>query len=369
MQDFRIFALAMALALALIPGCAFFDKKSPGPAPASELAVATPSPPPATGGTPPPGPDGSRSITAPDSLAAEGSPSEKPGAPAGAVSGAPGSAAAAVDSSAAPGAEGAAPAGAASSASGPRASGGPEQVQLAALAPKKAPAGTIPPPAEAARPASSGRVIAVVGDSLAVGIGMTLDKHLKPYGDLSCLPLGKVSSGLISRKFHDWEKVLADVVRDQKPQAVVVMMGGNDSQNPIAGKAPGAPEWTAAYEERVKSFLSIAAGAGVRVFWVGMPVMREEDYARRVRAANEAAERACRATPGCVYIDAWSYFADGSGNYVQAKVMPDGKEVSLRAKDGVHLTMTGYDYLSRHVLDQMARVVELGTKKSDSAAR
>ena len=132
--------------------------------------------------------------------------------------------------------------------------------------------------ADAKAPARS---IAVVGDSLAVGIGMTMEQHVKQYEGMSFHSMGKVSTGLINKKSFDWEKKLTELVTREKPAAVVVMMGGNDANNSIAGKAPGTPEWNEAYRQKAENFLKIAADSGVKVLWVGLPVMGNDGMRRR----------------------------------------------------------------------------------------
>jgi uncharacterized protein len=219
-----------------------------------------------------------------------------------------------------------------------------------------------PPAAKATATKTPGPAIAVVGDSLAVGVGMTMEQRLKPQEGLGCLALGKVSTGLISKRLLDWEKRLSELVATQKPAVVVVVMGGNDANNGIGGKMAGSPEWGAAYRQKVDHFVRIATGAGVKVIWVGLPAMRDPAYAARVRAVNAAAKEACGTISGCTYMEAGDTFVDASGNYVQAKDI-GGKQVTLRGKDGVHMTMTGYDLLCRQVLDRLGRNGDLPAPK------
>ncbi|WP_300155648.1 DUF459 domain-containing protein [Solidesulfovibrio sp.] len=205
--------------------------------------------------------------------------------------------------------------------------------------------------AREATPREKTAAVAVVGDSLAVGVGMTMSQRLEKTG-LGCEPLGKVSTGLINKKFFDWEKKLTELVAKEKLSAVVVVMGGNDANNAIGGRQPGTPQWSEAYREKAESFLRIAAGAGVKVIWVGLPAMREAAYNARVVSVNAAAKDACAKVGGCTYMEASTLFTDASGNYVQAKDI-GGRKVPLRAKDGVHMTMTGYDLLCGQVLDKL----------------
>ncbi|MFP5260000.1 MAG: DUF459 domain-containing protein [Acidobacteriota bacterium] len=229
-----------------------------------------------------------------------------------------------------------------------------EQASLTARAKGKADLAAPSPEA----PASKGekgktgdRAVAVVGDSLAVGVGMTMEQRLKKTEGYGCLPMGKVSTGLISKKY-DWDKALADLLAKRPISAVVVVLGGNDANNSIGGKATGTAEWNAAYAAKVERFLRIAEGAHVKVMWVGLPAMQEAAYSKRVEAVNAAAKSACLKVSGCSYLEASDLFTDGSGNYVQAKNI-GGKTVALRAADGVHMTMTGYDLLCRRVIDKL----------------
>ena len=230
------------------------------------------------------------------------------------------------------------------------------QVSTAQPAPTTGTAESVPPASatqagKAAKIKTAGQAVAVVGDSLAVGVGMTMEQRLKKSEGVGCLPLGKVSTGLISKKY-DWDKGLAELLAKEPITAVVVVLGGNDANNAIAGKAAGTTEWNAAYVAKAERFLRIAEVAQVKVLWVGLPAMKEAAYAKRVEAVNAAAKSACSKVSGCVYMEASDIFTDASGNYVQAKDI-GGKTVSLRAGDGVHMTMTGYDLLCRRVLDKL----------------
>lgn len=226
----------------------------------------------------------------------------------------------------------------------------PETAPAASKEPASRPADTS---AKSGEPRTKSASVAVVGDSLAVGIGMTMSNRLDKKQGIGCHPLGKVSTGLINKKFFDWEKKLSELVAKEKLSAVVVMMGGNDANNGIGGKLAGSPQWGEAYREKAESFLRIASGAGVKVVWVGLPAMRDAAYNTRVTAVNAAAKSACATVGGCLYMEPSTLFTDASGNYVQAKDI-GGKHVSLRAKDGVHMTMTGYDLLCGQVLDKLS---------------
>jgi hypothetical protein len=197
--------------------------------------------------------------------------------------------------------------------------------------------------AATAQAACSPKKILVVGDSFAVGLGMTLEQSLKTKGPVALASKGKVSSGLNSPKFYDWEKALGEFLDAEKPDALVVMLGGNDAKN---GK--GTPEWSRDFQAKAERFLTIAAGRGVPVVWVGLPPMREKTFSQKAWTANEAMRAACATSKGCRFIDSWDLFADHAGNF-SAKKPVGGKPVPLRGKDGVHFSPAGCKLLTDRV--------------------
>ncbi len=192
------------------------------------------------------------------------------------------------------------------------------------------------------------RSVLVVGDSFAVGIGQTMANSLKGMG-VSVAQKGKVSSGLNSPKFYDWEQKLTEFIAAERPDVLVAMISGNDAHN-----GSGSEAWKTAYAQRVKSFVGLATGAGVGVYMVGLPPMGDSGYSDRARQANQVVRDVCSGTGQCRFVDAWSLFADEGGAYTREKRFGD-KTLALRAKDGVHLTMNGYTLLTNSILDSIAR--------------
>ncbi|NDY58119.1 DUF459 domain-containing protein, partial [Desulfovibrio sulfodismutans] len=231
------------------------------------------------------------------------------------------------------------------------------------------PTSPVPPPSleKAAAPApeptaakaskTPGRTVLVVGDSFAVGIGMTLAESLRGATEIRLEQKGKTSSGLDNVKFHNWGQTLEDLLASARPDALVVMIGGNDAQN-----GPGTEVWADSYRQKAGDFLGIAAKKNVPVYWVALPPMRDAGLNARVKTANAAMRTACESGPNCQFIDAWNLFSDDKGEFAAEKNL-GGKTVKLRGKDGVHFTMAGYRLLSDRVLDGVAQTLEISQKK------
>jgi hypothetical protein len=203
--------------------------------------------------------------------------------------------------------------------------------------------------------------ILILGDSMiAGGFGLFLEKALKKDYALPVKRAGKSSSGLSRPDFHDWPEAAAAIVGKWKPDASVVMFGGNDVQGLYMGKDKwirwDEDGWDEEYGRRVDALADILAPAGERLFWVGMPVMRPTKFHERVKRVNVIYRARMAARPGATFIDIWDVLADGDGAYADKIVLgtnPDGtpgKKVRVRAGDGIHLSPKGAEVVRDHVL-------------------
>lgn len=219
--------------------------------------------------------------------------------------------------------------------------------------PEPVPAKPVAPPAVATAPAPvipsiiPASSVLVVGDSFAVGVGMSMGQELKGMG-VALQARGKISSGLNSPKFYNWERELQNFIQQDNPDVIVAMISGNDAHN-----GSGSESWRQSYVDKARGFANVALGAGVTLYLVGLPPMGKDGYSDRAKALNLSLQEACDALAGCHYVDAWSLFADNEGHFTRTKRFGENV-LTLRANDGVHFTMSGYRLLSRHILDKIA---------------
>ncbi len=225
------------------------------------------------------------------------------------------------------------------------------QPEVAMLTPSKPPVAPVPEKLPSGKYRL--RSVLVVGDSFAVGIGMSLSKLLKSYDDIALYAKGKTSSGLNSTKFYNWQEKLPEYLKGDNPDALVVMISGNDAHN-----GSGSESWARSYESKMGDFLASAVKYGVPVYLVGLPPMGKEDYSERARVANQAIKNACSKTSDCEYVDVWPLFSDDKGAFTREKNI-GGAPKTLRGKDGVHFTMTGYYLLGNAILDKVGNRFEL----------
>lgn len=213
--------------------------------------------------------------------------------------------------------------------------------------------------------AADGPRVLVIGDSMIAGaFGLFLERALETDYALPVRRKGKSSSGLARPDFHDWHEAATEIVAAWKPDACVVMFGGNDVQGLYLGNGNwirwNEDGWDEEYGRRIDAFADIIAPNGEHIFWVGMPVMRPAKFHARVQRVNVIYRARMAVRKGARFVDAWDVLADENGEYAD-KIAIGEKKVRVRAGDGIHLSPAGANVLRDHVLSVME--AELGIAK------
>jgi hypothetical protein len=202
---------------------------------------------------------------------------------------------------------------------------------------------TLPPKVWVASTSDPVRVW-VGGDSMGGELGFSLGPLLKSTRVFKPRLFYKESSGICRWDFFDWGKQMKTVMRTVKPDAVVVMMGTNDTQSVWRDGTwipYGTSAWKTAYEKRVFDMMkTMLEGGARRVYWVGMPMMKQSWRNSRMKLINGIIQTAAAQHPGAKYVDAWALFVDANGDYA----------AGLRLADGVHFTVEGQQRLAKAVL-------------------
>jgi hypothetical protein len=214
------------------------------------------------------------------------------------------------------------------------------------------------PAGRAISPAAPLRVH-IAGDSFAQPLGYHLARYGTRDGMITTQLDFKISSGLVRPDFFDWPARLAATMQAElPPEAIVVNLGGNDYQNLRTGEGVlrmGAPDWAAEYGRRAGVLMDLVEAQGARLYWVGMPITRDEGRNAAIRGMNAAVQAEAARRPWVQFVDSWSLFADAGGQF--ATYLPDetGQMVHVRQNDGIHLTMTGTQWVARQVYEAIGR--------------
>jgi len=283
--------------------------------------------------------------------------------------------------------------------------GAPQQQEVAPSADySHAPAPAKKPDAAAAA-APIQTPIMVFGDSMADWLGYGLEQAFADTPEIGILRRHRTLSGLIRTDvrsdprgdYPDWPQVARDMIAQQKPKFVVMMVGLNDRRSikelvqPAHPKPPAAtpddpagqasngtetksgdtkrtPEaapttatyefrtdaWSEAYIRRIDDTIAALKTAGVPIFWVGLPPLRGNRATADIPYLNDLyRSRADKA--GIVYVDVWDGFVDEDGHFAQTGPDFEGQTRRLRAGDGVHFTQAGARKLAHFVEREIDR--------------
>jgi uncharacterized protein len=195
----------------------------------------------------------------------------------------------------------------------------------------------------------------VTGDSQAEFIGQLLTDELPD--DLFVVEIAaRNSTGLTNPEFFNWEINAQQEIAARAPDAVVMVIGGNDGFNMLVGDQLygwGDPEWQVEYARRAAVVMGELSSEGERpVYWVPPPTARDEEQNAIYETQNRAVEDAAAAVPGARYVDIFNTINDGK---YSDELTIDGDRVLARQSDGIHFTREGAVVPVRLILRAMAR--------------
>ena len=190
----------------------------------------------------------------------------------------------------------------------------------------------------------------VGGDSLAGSLGPALGTITGATGVVQPYFDSRVSSGLSSPGFFDWPEHATVEMARLDPEIVVFIIGTNDCDRGVGRHVEGRVRAGGRLDDEDPHRLRAAPSTGS-----GRRRSKDEKMDAGGVEVNAVAQEVAKRHPEVHYVDAYKLFSDTDGKY--AGDLPDetGKVVTMRAGDGVHLTMDGADYLARTVYSSSTR--------------
>jgi hypothetical protein len=199
----------------------------------------------------------------------------------------------------------------------------------------------------------------VTGDSQALFVGEVLTDML-PDDLFDVDVVARNATGLTNPEFFNWEINAEQEIASRKPDAVVMVMGGNDGFNLLHdGRLYGwqDPQWQVEYARRAAVVMRELSSDGKRpVYWVPPPTARDGEFNQIYEIQNRAVEQAAGAVPGARYVDIYNTI--NNGRYSD-ELKIDGHRVLARQADGVHFSREGAVVPARLILRAMAKDYEV----------
>jgi uncharacterized protein len=200
--------------------------------------------------------------------------------------------------------------------------------------------------------------VLVTGDSQAEFIGQLLIDEL-PDDLFDVEVAARNATGLTNPEFFNWEINAQQEIAARAPDAVVMVIGGNDGFNVLIGDQLYGwqePEWLTEYARRAAVVMRALGSGGERpVYWVPPPTARDDEQSAIYETQNRAVDEAAAAVPGARYVDIFNTINDGE---YSDELRIDGDRVLARQADGIHFTREGAVVPVRLILRAMARDYE-----------
>jgi len=209
------------------------------------------------------------------------------------------------------------------------------------------------------------------------GLGPQLQKELRRrHENLTVERDGRYGTGLTRLDYFDWLDFFERMLVKYSPELVILTIGANDPQDILDPEGPpgrrriliGTAEWNELYAGRVAGLLKLAEDRGVRVFWVGLPIMGREPYGSRAADINAVAAGACAGAPNCRFWDSWLSVADSQGRFTSYALDENGRRLRLRGRDFIHLTEEGGRIMAQKFLAETVAWADYGTGEPSAAA-
>ena len=210
--------------------------------------------------------------------------------------------------------------------------------------------------------AAGGRVrIGVFGDSFGKGVWSGLLQQLPGKAGYDVVDYGQEAIGFTRYKSLNLEQHVTEQLGNGEVDIAVMSFGANDAQGIITPEGHYAPFmgplWRQELGGRVERYVGILRAHKALVYWVGLPRMREPGLDRDVTAINDF-YHAQMDRLGVPFLDSRSVASDAQGGFSPYLNDPrDGQRTLIRAADGIHMSMTGYIWITRDLADRIRNYV------------
>ena len=211
--------------------------------------------------------------------------------------------------------------------------------------------------------------IALVGDSMmAVGLAPVLRRALAKEENVTVIRAYRSGTGLGRPDVFNWMEEYPKMRGIKKPHIIICAIGANDAQGFQIDRtvyAFGTPQWNAVYAERVRNFLNLLGQDGARIIWLGMPVMREPSFSKRMMAVSALTKSVVTEYPQVTWLDPNPFINDAGTSFTQFRFNQKGQMIRLRGDDGIHLSDDGAAYLVPSILSWIQAQQKIVVHKSN----
>lgn len=190
--------------------------------------------------------------------------------------------------------------------------------------------------------------VLIIGDSMmqvtAHATSLALDKR----SGVASKSHTSIGSGLARLDVFDWMGQAETLVKEFNPDVSMVWFGTNDRQ-PMQTADKGIVQltdsaWEEEYARRVGVMMDkLLAAKGSKVYWLELPVMRDEKMTGEVAVINRIAKAEADKRDRVEFFPTENVLTRRPGVYSPMMIGNDGRPIKVRDVDGIHLSREGAD--------------------------
>lgn len=216
--------------------------------------------------------------------------------------------------------------------------------------------------------ASGGKIrVGVFGDSFGDGVWAALYHQLPARENFQVIKYSQQSTGFTRYASLNLEQHVAQQLAEGPIDVAVISFGANDTQGVMHNGHYAAllsPAWKEEIGARIERYVGLLKKQGAVVYWVGLPVMRKPSFDADISGMSRffAEEMKRLDVP---FIDTRPMSVDANGAYAAYLPLPGSETPKLmRANDGIHMSMGGYQRLTAGLADRIKRYVNAAREKA-----
>jgi hypothetical protein len=218
----------------------------------------------------------------------------------------------------------------------------------------RGPAGDVVRRSRRVLPASGRLRVLATGDSMVQILDGALEQRLRAAGPTWFRSDARIASGLSKPFLFDWAALARRQARALRPDVTVVFLGANDGY-PFEGAPCCASAWIRRYAARARAVMrAYVRGGAASVFWILLPAPRPRAFRAIFGPVNRALRRAAATFPRTAHLVDLGPALTPDGRFT-ATLRRHGRAVTVRQRDGVHLSVAGADIAAGVVLRALRR--------------
>lgn len=197
---------------------------------------------------------------------------------------------------------------------------------------------------------NSGDGVIFVGDSVMEYVARAA-KQIFPKSNLRAFDLSKHSTGLLTKKYHDFNKEIKKTMREVGGvKLVVVLLGANDvwgKRIDGANREFYSEQWINFYKNNIDEIYETASLGGAQVLWLSLPCMKKKSFDSKIRKLNKIYKEE-NTKFGGIFMRTDDYICK-NGEYI-SHLNLGNKTIKLRQDDEIHITKAGSMLIAKEIL-------------------